>query len=171
MTEERMLLDKLYNAIANCDDEESIEVTKKAIEKNVDPTRLIDTALKAIEKVGNDFEKELIFLPELMLAGYGTEKVMSMIQKKMMEEGLVPETRGKLVMGTVQGDLHNIGKDLVITMWRAKGFQVYDLGINVAASRIISVAEDFNADIVGISAHLGSDDNHSGGTKISDRKI
>ncbi len=87
-----------------------------------------------------------------MLAGYGTEKVMSMIQKKMMEKGLVPETRGKLVMATVQGDLHNIGKDLVITMWRAKGFQVYDLGINVEASRIVSVAEDFNADIVGISA-------------------
>jgi len=152
MAEERILLDKLYNAIANCDDEESIEVTKEAIEKDVDPVRLIDTALKAIEKVGDDFEKELIFLPELMLAGYGTEKVMSMIQKKMMDEGLVPETRGKLVMATVEGDLHNIGKDLVITMWRAKGFQVYDLGINVAASRIISVAEDFNADIVGISA-------------------
>ncbi len=63
MAEERMLLDKLYNAIANCDDEESIEVTKEAIEKDVDPSRLIDTALKAIEKVGSDFEKELIFLP------------------------------------------------------------------------------------------------------------
>ena len=156
MTDEQLLLEQLYNAIASCDDEKSVAVAKQAFEKNVDPALIIDTAMKAVEKVGHDFEESSIFLPELMLAGYGTEKIMSMAQKQLLEQGQQPPTKGKLIMATVAGDLHNIGKDLVITMWRAKGFQVYDLGVDVSTERIVSVAEDMNADIVGLSALMST---------------
>ena len=91
-----------------------------------------------------------------MLAGLGMEKVMSIAQKKMLQLGQEPPQKRKLLIGTVAGDLHNIGKDLVISLWRAKGYQVYDLGVNAPASRIVSVAEEFNADVVGLSSLMST---------------
>ena len=156
MADNSLLLDKLYKAIAECDDEESVKAAEIALKEKVDPSLIIETAIKAIGKVGRDFEQGSIFLPELMLAGYGTEKIMVMTQKKLLEMGRQPKTKGSIIMATVAGDLHNIGKDLVITMWRAKGYQVYDLGVNVEASRIASAAGDFNVDIVALSALMST---------------
>jgi len=156
MADDQHYLDKLYDAISECDDEESEKITNQALEGNVSPSRLIDTAIKAIEKVGQDFEDGTVFVPELMLAGMGMEKVMSLAQKKMLQMGEEPPHKGKLLIGTVAGDLHNIGKDLVVSLWRAKGYQVYDLGVNVPASRFVSVAEEFNADVVGLSSLMST---------------
>jgi dimethylamine corrinoid protein len=145
-------LQRLYQAIVSCDDEESEKWAKVAIEENVDPTRLMETAIKGIEKVGAEFSEGKVFVPELMLAGMGMEKVMALAQKKLLDQGLVPVKRATLIIGSVAGDVHTIGKDLVATLWRAKGFQVHDLGVGVPSARFASAAAEMNADIVGLSA-------------------
>ncbi len=152
MTKEAEVLQQLLQAIVSCDDEESEKWAKAAIEANVNPTRLIETAMQGIEKVGAEFSSGKIFVPELMLAGMGMEKVMALAQKKLLDQGQVPVKRATLVIGSVAGDVHTIGKDLVATLWRAKGFQVHDLGVSVPSARFASAAEELNADIVGLSA-------------------
>jgi len=87
-----------------------------------------------------------------MLAGMGMEKVMALATRKILEKGGTPVRRATLIIGSVAGDVHTIGKDLVATLWRAKGFQVHDLGVNIPAARFVSAAEELRADIVGLSA-------------------
>jgi len=156
MADDLFSLDRLHYAITARDDEESENAAKKAIEEGLDPLQITDTAIRAIEEVGRDFEEGRVYLPELMLAGLGMEKVMSLCQEKLLELGQKLATKGTLIIGTVSGDIHNIGKDLVISMWRAKGFEVHDLGVDVSASRFVSAAKDFNADIVALSALMST---------------
>jgi methylmalonyl-CoA mutase cobalamin-binding domain/chain len=129
------------------------------LEAGVPPSQVIDASIRAIEKVGQDFEEKKIYVPELMLAGMGLEKTMKHAQKKLTDSGQTPEKRGTLIIGSVAGDVHNIGKDLVITMWRANGFQVHDLGVDVPRDRFVSAAQELNADVVGLSALMSTTQN------------
>ena len=153
---ENKILEELYDAITSCDKEKSIEIGTKAIEANLKPDDIIDTGVKAIFQVGKNFEEDKIFIPELMLAGIGLEAVMNLAQKKILKDGGEIKKRGVLLIGAVKGDLHTIGKDLVATMWRSRGFEVHDLGVDIAPTRFVSAAQELRADVVGLSALMST---------------
>jgi len=146
------VLEELYAAIVSCDDDESVDAGKRALASGVDPQALIDTGVRAIAQVGMDFEAGKVYIPELMLAGVALEGVMGLAQKKILEQGGTLIKKGVILIGAVKGDVHNIGKDLVATMWRSKGYEVHDLGVDVPAGRFVSAAQEFGADVVGLSA-------------------
>ncbi|MFH1881708.1 MAG: cobalamin-dependent protein [Planctomycetota bacterium] len=150
------LLEDLYAAIVECDDNKSEELGRKALEASLDPDVIIETGVNAITQVGRNYEDGKIFLPELMLAGMALDKVMSLAKKKILQVGGELNCKGVILIGAVKGDVHTIGKDLVATMWRSKGFEVHDLGVDVPASRFVSAAQEFNADIVGLSALMST---------------
>ena len=156
MNEVNSELAGVLNAILSCDDDTSAEAAEKAMAAGVEPDLLINTAISAIREVGNKFESGEIFLPELMLAGLGMEKVMGIAQQKMMERGETPKLKGTLLIGSVAGDLHTIGKNLVVTLWRANGYQVHDLGIDISAEKFLSSAQQLRADVVGLSALMST---------------
>jgi dimethylamine corrinoid protein len=153
---DKKILEELYNAITSCDKEKSVEVGTKAIETNLNPDEIIDTGVKAIFQVGREFEDGKIFIPELMLAGMGLELVMNLAHKKILQNGGEIKKRGVLLIGAVKGDLHTIGKDLVATMWRSRGFEVHDLGVDIPATRFVSAARELKADVIGLSALMST---------------
>jgi methylmalonyl-CoA mutase cobalamin-binding domain/chain len=154
-----MLLEKLRQAIMDCEDTLTEEAALAALEAGIPPSQVIDVSIGAIEQVGQDFEDQKIFIPELMLAGMGLEKALKHAQIKLTESGQLPEKRGTLIIGSVAGDVHNIGKDLVITLWRANGYQVHDLGVDVPRARFVSAAQELSADVVGLSALMSTTQN------------
>lgn len=156
MRNQNSFLAELHDAIASCDDEESIKVVRKALKEGLDPCQLITVAIEAIREVGESYEAGKIYIPDLMLAGQGMQEVMALATEEIVKSGRKPITKGVIMIGTVEGDLHNIGKDLVCTMLRAAGFQVHDMGVDVSASRFLSAAEDFQPDIIGLSALMST---------------
>lgn len=153
---DKQILTELYDAITSCDREKSVEVGTKALEMDLNPDEVIDTGVKAIFQVGREFEDGKIFVPELMLAGMALELIMNQAHKKILQRGGEVKKRGILLIGAVKGDLHTIGKDLVATMWRSRGFEVHDLGVDIPATRFVSAAQELKADVIGLSALMST---------------
>jgi len=147
-------LSGLRMRIIACDDETE-QLTKNALESGIVPSAIAKEIMEAIGIVGEKYENNEIFLPELVLAGYGVKKAMDLVNDAFLKMGVKGITSlGKVIIGTVQGDIHNIGKDIVAALLKAAGFEVHDLGVDVPVSQFFSAAETLNADIVGISALL-----------------
>jgi 5-methyltetrahydrofolate--homocysteine methyltransferase len=129
------------------------ELTLQAINANLDIKKILDVGLIAgMTKVGIKFKAHEIFLPDVLLAAKAMYAGMDLLKPHMIREG-VPSI-GKVVIGTVQGDLHDIGKNLVSIMLKGAGFEVIDLGNDVSPEQFIATAEKENADVVGMSALL-----------------
>jgi methanogenic corrinoid protein MtbC1 len=145
---------KLRETVISCDDDdEMIQLTKNVLGKNIDPGKISKKITEAITIVGEKFEKGDLFLPELVIAGNGVMKAMTLINEALLKKNIKPiAPQGKVVIGTVEGDMHNIGKDIVVALLTAAGFEVHNLGVNVPASHFFSAAETMKANIVGISA-------------------
>ena len=127
---------------------------KEALEKDLDPLEILDTLREAMEEVGARFEKGEYFLSELIMAGEMMKDAVKTLTPSM--KGIEVPKKGKVVVGTIEGDLHDIGKDIVATLLFSEGFQVYDLGIDVPPSSYVEKAEEVGADIIGISALLST---------------
>ena len=153
---DKQILTELYDAITSCDREKSVEVGTKALEMDLNPDEIIDTGVKAIFEVGREFEDGKIFVPELMLAGMALELIMNQAHNKILQRGGEVKKRGILLIGAVKGDLHTIGKDPVATMWRSRGFEVHDLGVDIPATRFVSAAQELKADVIGLSALMST---------------
>jgi dimethylamine corrinoid protein len=154
--EKKQLMDELFNAIVACDVDLIETAGRNAIKSDLKAQEVIDIGVKAVSQVGREFEAGKIYIPELMLAGLGLEKVMKMAQKKILDEGGEVKHRGIIIIGAVKGDIHTIGKDLVATILRSRGFEVHDLGVDIPAARFASAAQEFRADIVGLSALMST---------------
>lgn len=152
MTDE--ILDDLERTIMSCDKEGALGLTKKAIERGMDPVKVLDAMTKAIREVGLGFEKGELWLPELVAAGEVMSDAMPIIEKEIERKGVKRTTLGNVVIGTVFGDIHNIGKNMVVALLRAEGFVVYDLGVNVSADAFVEAAEKNKADLIAMSALL-----------------
>lgn len=150
------ILDELFTTIISGDKEKSKEIGSKAIAANLDPDKIIETGVAAITQVGKDFEDGKIYIPELMLAGIALERIMDLAQKKVLQMGGKIKKKGVLLIGSVKGDMHTIGKDLVATMWRSRGYEVHDLGVDIPSVRFVSAAQEFNANVVGLSALMST---------------
>lgn len=147
-------LNDLYEAILNGKHNVALEVTKSALSENISPKVLIDDYLiKAMEEIGRHFEQHKVFVPELLMAGRAMKMSLSLIQPLLKGEN-TSLMLGTVVIGTVKGDLHDIGKNLVGSMFEGCGFKVVDLGVDVDATKFINAVKENNASIVGLSALL-----------------
>jgi corrinoid protein of di/trimethylamine methyltransferase len=153
MTEE--LFRKMAQSILDGDSDVAVELAKRAIEENIDPLDAISKGfVLGVNQVGDNFACGQAFLPELVMAGEAMKAAVSTLEPEMQKRGTTRQIFGKVVLATVEGDIHEIGKTLVGTMLSASGFQVYDLGVDVPAARIIEKVQEVDADLVGLSALL-----------------
>ena len=153
MTEE--LFQKMAQSVLDGDSDTATALAKQAIEAGIDPLEAITKGFVAgVNQVGDSFACGQAFLPELVMAGEAMKAAVATLEPEMQKRGVKRTMLGKVVLATVEGDIHEIGKSLVGTMLSASGFQVYDLGVDVPASKIIAKVQEVDADIVGLSALL-----------------
>jgi len=144
---------KLYEAVINGDNKAAAAITREALEAGADPLELVhQQMIPAMAEVGRRFECEEYFVPELLLAARAMKGSLALIRPLLAERGAQPV--GRVVIGTVKGDLHDIGKNLVASMLEGGGFEVIDLGADVSPERFVSTAQDQKADIIALSALL-----------------
>ncbi|MFC1936143.1 B12-binding domain-containing protein [Chloroflexota bacterium] len=152
MTEE--IFEKLAQALIDGEPEDAEDLAKQALKQGVDPLACINQGLMlGIQKVGELFSKGDYFLPELIIGADAMKAALDILEPAL-GGGQQREVVGRVVLGTVEGDLHEIGKTLVGTMLTANGFQVTDIGVDQGPEAFITAIKDFNADIVGASALL-----------------
>jgi 5-methyltetrahydrofolate--homocysteine methyltransferase len=146
-------LTKLHEAVLNGDAKTAVAVTKEALDSGVDPMVLVTQYMvPAMDEVGRRFECEEYFVPELLLAARAMKGSLELIRPLLAARGAEPV--GRVVIGTVKGDLHDIGKNLVSSMLEGAGFEVTDLGADVPPEKFVAAAKEKNADIVALSALL-----------------
>ncbi len=144
---------KLYDAIVNGNAKDAVAITKEALAENADPLELVTRyMIPAMDEVGRRFECEDYFVPELLLAARAMKGAMELIRPLLVERGAEPS--GRVVIGTVKGDLHDIGKNLVASMLEGGGFEVVDLGADVAPEKFVEAVEQKSANVVCLSALL-----------------
>ena len=148
-----MNLTQLYDAILNGKLEEGIAVTKTAIHEGTDPQIIInDYMVKAMEEIGARFESGKAFVPNLLMSARALKGVLNLL-KPLLTTGTTTSA-GTIVIGTVKGDLHDIGKNLVASMLEGCGFEVINLGVDVSSDQFVEAARKHHADIVCMSALL-----------------
>jgi corrinoid protein of di/trimethylamine methyltransferase len=146
-------LDKLYEAVLEGDRKTAAAVTGAAIAEGVEPLTIVTAYLvPAMDEVGRRFECEEYFVPEMLLSARAMKAAMEIIRPLLVAAGTEPV--GRVVIGTVKGDLHDIGKNLVAAMLEGGGFEVIDLGADVSPERFIEAATTRNANLVALSALL-----------------
>ena len=153
MSEE--LLKAMAQSIIDGEDEVAADLAREAIDAGMDPIEAIANGyMPGVNNVGDSFACGEVFLPELVMAGEAMKAAIAILEPELKKSGASREILGKVVLATVEGDIHEIGKSLVGTMLTAAGFEVYDLGVNVPAEKIMAKVEEVGADIVGLSALL-----------------
>ncbi|UCE81272.1 MAG: corrinoid protein [Methanobacteriota archaeon] len=153
--DEKEVQKDLADAILSYDSVAAEKAAKAAIKMGMDPLNAIEKGLSpAIEDVGDKFEKMEIYLPELMLAADAMRTAMSLLLPLIPKDKAV--SKGTVVIGTVQGDIHEIGKNIVSNMLMASGFNVEDLGVDVKTATFVEEAQKANAKIIGASALMSS---------------
>jgi len=150
------ILGRLRSTVLNYDVAGAERVAREAAEAGIDPLEAIERALTpAVREVGELFARGEVFLPELIMAGEAMEAGAAVLQP-LISKGKERHHKGRVVIGTVAGDLHDIGKSIVVAMLIAEGFDVVDLGVDVPAKTFVEEARRLNADIVAMSALLTS---------------
>jgi 5-methyltetrahydrofolate--homocysteine methyltransferase len=146
-------LKKLYDAIVNGDAKSAASITKAALDAGADPAELVAIyMIPAMDEVGRLFECEEYFVPELLLAGRAMKAALEYLRPLLAASGAKPS--GKVIIGTVKGDLHDIGKNLVAAMLEGAGFEVIDLGTDVSPEKFVEAVGTKGANIVCLSALL-----------------
>ncbi len=146
-------LSKLRAAIIDGDDALALEITNEALQQEADPAELINKwMIPAMDEVGRLFEAQEFFFPEMLLAARAMQRALEPLRPLLAACGVQPT--GRVVLGTVKGDLHDIGKNMVGYMLEGAGFEVHDIGIDVPAEKFIEAVDTYNADILAVSALL-----------------
>jgi 5-methyltetrahydrofolate--homocysteine methyltransferase len=146
-------LQQLHDAIMTGDAKKALAITQQAIAEKMDPGELIgNTMIPAMAEVGRLFECEEYFVPELLLSGRAMKGALDLLRPLLSASGAKPV--GRVVIGTVKGDLHDIGKNLVVSMLEGGGFEVIDVGADVSPEKFIAALKDTNASILALSALL-----------------
>jgi methanogenic corrinoid protein MtbC1 len=144
---------KLVDAIAEMREQEALAIAREMVESGSDPMEILDSAREAMGIVGERYEKGTYFLPELILSGVMLNQIAEIVRPVLAEASKV-ERHGKVVIGTVEGDIHDIGKDIVVFMLDVNGFDVLDLGIDVPPQKFVEAINDFQPQVVGLSGFL-----------------
>ena len=144
--------EKIADAIVELDEPTALELAEKLIKNGTDPVQILEMCRSGMGIVGEKFEKGEFFLSEMIMAAEIFNQVMELIRPQLMKT--VTKKLGKIVIGTVEGDVHDIGKNIMIALLEAEGFEVIDLGVDVAPERFVSAIKEYEPDIVGMSSLL-----------------
>jgi corrinoid protein of di/trimethylamine methyltransferase len=153
MSEE--LFKQMAQAVIDGDDEEAAALAQQGLDEGVDPLEAINKGFTpGMDVVGELYATGEYFLPDLILGGEAMKAALGVLEPALQAAGQEREVLGKVVLGTVKGDIHEIGKSLVGSMLAANGFEVFDLGIDIEAEVFVAKAREYDADIVALSALL-----------------
>lgn len=154
MAKER-LLEEMTSAVIAGLPEKASELVNEALRSGIEPLVAIEQGLKpGMAVVGEGFAKGELFIPDLVLSAEAMKAGITILEPELMKRKEQRQVVGKVVMGTVQGDIHDIGKTLVATMLAANGFEIHDLGVDVSPQRFVDAVREVDADMVGMSALL-----------------
>jgi trimethylamine corrinoid protein len=149
------LFQLMRQSIIDGDPEAARLLSERALREGVSPLEAINSGfVSGLHVVGEQFDKGEMFLPDLVLAGEAMKAATAILEPEIQKAGAARETLGKVILGTVKGDIHEIGKTLVGTMLAANGFEVFDLGVDVSFETFALMAKELHANIVGVSALL-----------------
>jgi corrinoid protein of di/trimethylamine methyltransferase len=149
------LFQEMAQSIVDGDSEAAVKLAQDAVQAGVNPLEAITNGfVVGVNKVGDAFSRGDAFLPELVMAGEAMKAAVSALEPEMQKRGTQRQVLGIVVLATVEGDIHEIGKSLVGTMLSAAGFQVVDLGVDVPTAKIVAKAREVNANLVALSALL-----------------
>ena len=144
-------MEEISEAIANLEEEKVLRLVKEKLDANTNPLQILDACRKGMAKIGGE-SGNTIFLTDLIMAGEIFNEAMELLMPKLV--GSSTQNLGKVVIGTVQGDIHNIGKDIAINFLRAEGFEVVDLGVDVPPEKFINAIKEHNPHVVGMRGLL-----------------
>ena len=146
-------LKALSEAVIKGDQNKALEITKAAISENMAPATILNEGLIAgMNVIGVRFKNNEVYIPEVLIAARAMKTAMEVLEPKLVEAGVQP--LAKAAVGTVQGDLHDIGKNLVVMMLKGAGFDVIDLGVDVSAQKFVDKVKELKPKVVGMSALL-----------------
>jgi 5-methyltetrahydrofolate--homocysteine methyltransferase len=146
-------LEQLSQAVGAGKAKDAKALTQRALDEGARPGDIVDKALvPAMAEVGDQFKRNEIFVPEMLIAARAMKEAMNLLEPHLVAAGITPKYTA--VIGTVQGDLHDIGKNLVAVMWKGANFRVVDLGTNVAPAKFVSAIQEYRPQLVGLSALL-----------------
>ena len=154
MSEEKIIED-LKEAIIELNEAKAVEATKNLIAQGIDPLVGVEKGLSSgMTIIGDKFNQGECFLPELIRAGNAFNAAIKVLEPEIMKRGEKQSQAGVVVLGTVTGDVHKIGKEILAMLLKTRGFVVHNLGEDVSMSTFVSKAEEYDADIIGMSALL-----------------
>lgn len=150
---ENETVQKIVEAFKGADFDEVPALTQQAVNEGLDPSSILDDGLiVGIREVGEQFRHGEVYLPEMMMAADAWQEAMALLDPLLGEQRAAGEPAGTVIIGTVKGDIHALGKNIVINMLQMEGFEVIDLGVDVPASRFVDEAEKHKANIIALSA-------------------
>jgi len=147
------LIKKVVDAILEYDPEKTTEAVKEALNAGVPPLEIMEKGVtQALKEVGKMFSEGKIFLPELIMVGEAGKAALSILEPKIKERKETIKSYGKVLLATVEGDIHDIGKSLVGAVLMANGFEVIDIGVDVPTDKLVEKVKELKPDVVGLSA-------------------
>lgn len=150
------ILAKLKQSILDFDEDVALEAAKEAVAEGLDPVEAIGSLAEGLNELGEAFEKMEVFLPEIMLASDAFKAALEVLEPVLKKKHKEGEKAIPVVIGTVQGDVHQVGKDMVATFLTTAGFDVYDLGVDVAPSRFLEEAKKVDAKIIAAASLMST---------------
>ena len=151
--EKEELLNKLKESAINGDSDQVVKLSKKVIEVGIDPLEAVEKALIAgVLELGEKWINGEAFIVDMIAAAEAMKAGLSILKEEIVKRGGSIKYRGKIVIGTVEGDIHDIGKSIVASLLEAAGYEVIDLGVDVPAQKFIEAIKQYNPDIIGMSA-------------------
>ena len=148
-------LENCFESVLRGDKEKAVQLAKESVERQYDPLKVIDEGfIKGVKKVGELWEEGTYFLPELVLGAEAMKAALSVLQPILLQKNIQRKESGKVIIGTVQGDIHDIGKTIVTTMLSAHGFEVVDLGADVPNQVFVEKAKEQKVDFLCMSSLL-----------------
>ena len=143
----------LVSTLADLKEKEALKIVEDRLKAGEEPLKILDDARKAMEVVGKRFASSEYFMPDLVYSGEILKEITDIVKPKVSKAGEIKRV-GKVVFGTVAGDIHDIGKDIVVFMLDVNGFEVYDLGVDVPAQKFVEKIKQSGASVVGLSGFL-----------------
>jgi 5-methyltetrahydrofolate--homocysteine methyltransferase len=147
------MIEDLIDSIENMKEVEAVDIVNSLLERGTDPLIILDACREAMTRIGGKFERGESFIPELIMAGEIMRQISEIVKPHLFDE-IVVQKVGKVVIGTVQGDIHDIAKDIVVFMLDINGFEVIDLGIDVPPKMFINKLIEEDAPVLGLSGFL-----------------
>jgi len=147
------MTEALVQALVDMKEAEALQRTKQLLAEGTEPLKILESCSRAMEIVGQRFEKGVYFLPHLMMAGEMLKQISAMI-KPLVQEQKAEAKKGRVLIGTVEGDIHDIGKNIVVFLLEANGFEVRDIGINQKPAKFVEAIKEFQPKVVGMSGLL-----------------